>query len=93
MAEGTRLRPLRSVGTLVFALCSLAASILLVSFPPTAVQASGAPYPSFGEASIDGNSSEWSNADFFAPMFRAFDPTKQWQSTFYLRYSCPSRRL
>ena len=93
MAEGTRLRPLRSVGTLVFALCSLAASILLVSFPPTAVQASGAPYPSFGEASIDGNSSEWSNTDFFAPMFRAFDPAKQWQSTFHLRYSCASRRL
>ena len=83
----------RVASAILIALCSLAASLILISFPPTAVQASGEPYPSFGEAIIDGNSGEWSNADFFAPMFRAFDPAKQWQSTFYLRYSCPSRRL
>jgi len=47
--------------------------------------------PTYGTAEVDGNPSEWDlTNDFFTNMYRAFDPTKELQSTAYLRYDCSS---
>lgn len=53
-----------------------------------------APQPALGSAVVDGSIAEWNlGSDYFAPMYRAFDPSKQRQSDLYLRYSCTDSRV
>jgi uncharacterized repeat protein (TIGR01451 family) len=51
------------------------------------------PSTTFGTANVDGNTNEWTDADFFADMYRAGDPTKQVESKLYLRYDCTTKVL
>jgi len=71
---------------IVFIAIFIISSIGLVS--------AGSPYPTLGTTTVDGDPSEWDlNADFFADMYRAGDPTKVVQSKLYLRYDIPTSTL
>ncbi len=71
---------------LVFTLVVLMALSL---FPGTALAASP-PEPTYGSATVDGDSGDWAPGDFFAAMYKAGDPTKEVLSKLYLRYDCDS---
>jgi hypothetical protein len=42
---------------------------------------------------VDGSFADWTEADFFADMYRAADPEKQVESKLYLRYDCSTSTL
>jgi hypothetical protein len=50
---------------------------------------------SFGNTTpiVDGDISEWTSADFFAPMHRAGNPAKVVESNLHLRYDCTTSTL
>jgi hypothetical protein len=58
------------------------------------VTAANPPTPSPGEATIDGDYSEWDlTNDFFAHMYEAGDPQKTNLADLYLRYDCETETL
>jgi uncharacterized repeat protein (TIGR01451 family) len=81
-------RPRHSKRLGLLALASVAA---LGAFASSAFGAP--PGTTFDTASVDGNVGEWTDADFFADMYRAGDPTKQVESKLYLRYDCTTKVL
>lgn len=83
--SSTRHRAVATIATVAIAVASLVGS--------TPVQAA-APQPAAGSAVVDGSAIEWNlGSDYFAAMYRAFNPAKEHQSDLYLRYSCPDQRL
>jgi hypothetical protein len=54
--------------------------------------AANPPEPTYGNAVVDGDPSEWDLAnDFFADMYEAGDPAKPVLSKLYLRYDCTTQ--
>jgi hypothetical protein len=49
--------------------------------------------PTYGLASVDGDSSEWTSSDFIADMYKAGDPTKEVLSQLYMRYDCNTETM
>jgi hypothetical protein len=73
-----------------FALIVAIATMMSVAVPVLAT----APYPAPGTATVDGNPNEWDlTRDFFAKMYEAGKPDKDWLSSVYLRYDCVSKTL
>ncbi len=71
---------------LVLAL-GLALSMAVPAWTP--VPAASPPEPTYGTATVDGNYGEWNlTSDFFADMYRGWDPLKKVESKLYLRYDC-----
>jgi len=52
------------------------------------------PVPTYGAATVDGDTTEWDlSNDFFANMYRAGDPDKDTLAKLYLRYDCSTETL
>jgi len=67
-------------------------ALVLTSF--SLASAANPPIPSSGTAIVDGDYSEWDQAnDFFAAMGEGFDPVNKHASDLYVRYDCSTATL
>ena len=76
------------------AIAALAFAVALALNAAERSDAASPPQPTYGSATVDGNTGEWDlNNDFFANMYRAADDTKEIESKLYLRYECSTTTL
>ena len=68
--------------------------VLTISYGCATPAGANGAEPSYGEATVDGDISEWDlEADFFAEMYRAGSLDKPIESQLYLRYCCEAKTL
>jgi opacity protein-like surface antigen len=72
----------------------LVSGVIVVAMTTPWVASAVPPYPSAGQAVVDGYYAEWDlTNDYFADMYRAGNPNKPVESELYLRYDCVSNTL